>query len=557
MTKEVDATGNTDKSDEGLHYLWHLQAIGLIPKTEDEGGDAAVFEAPASGDFQKIRVAIIDNGCAGYRNGDDAFNAFEHPNLKGTRLVDPIDFSAYVEGLRFMGQGEDEWTPVGKGLDRLSENKDELKAFFEEAKKGVRRGLGSLVDTILSPNADTGEDQTLKTMCYPELPDPSDRFAAHGTCCAGLVAANPLEKDGQKPPNPNSIRYMGVNPTAHIIPISTVYNQEYWPLICGLLWAVVKGADVILIPRGMEEMDASENKEALKETDLEEEGDLRTTRFMSDPTRFAEKQMFETLLKRVSDVIPVVMAAGNDGGKNLSYPASLKTHSNSSDIRASNLFVAGAVTARGEYSSYSSGVGENDDVVLYAPSDDAEEYSGTEIRFDDTSWRARNLPALKALKNENCYSPYGVLAIDIPGQYGYVADPGSTKDFDELHADLEPVLTKMSYDEQLSENPNKIEYKKENLPRALYTTFGGTSAAASILAGIISWYLQLAGSGEEEKSPRNLQIALQNARIHAPNLEHGGTNNMVQIVSARELLTNLAQTLADKEDDKDTDPPSA
>ncbi|GGX60965.1 peptidase S8 [Tateyamaria omphalii] len=550
-----------DKTDAGLHYLWHLQAIDLI----SNDGDKTLVDVPAPDPNPEIRVAIIDNGCAGFRKDGKAFNAFEHPNLQGTRLVDPIDFSAYVQGLRYMGQDKDDWSPVGEGLVRLGDTAA-LETLFADAQKKVRESLKDLINQLLNPkkqaakmDVDDEKSRTaLETAWYPELPDPSDRFAAHGTCCAGLVAASADEHDAPTAPNqnPNAIAYRGVNPAAHIIPISTVYNQEYWPLICALLWAVVKGADVILIPRGMEEM-GSRNKEALGPEDPDLQNDLRTTRFVSNPTRFAEKRLFEALLKHVSDRIPVVMAAGNDGSTLLSYPASLKFRSNSSAATMKNLVVAGAVTARGEYASYTSGLGESKDAVLYAPSDDAEEISDRMTRFDDTSWRARHLPALKELKKKNCYSPYGVLAIDIPGQYGYVADPGSTKDFGELHSDLGSVLTADSAAERAS-GESSVVYKKQNLPRALYTTFGGTSAAASILAGIISLYIQYARLKGETVSPNDLVRKLEDAQVPAPNLEDDSENSKTaKIVSVKKLLDKFAPRVVETPDDKRPDAPIA
>ncbi|MEM7746960.1 MAG: S8/S53 family peptidase [Pseudomonadota bacterium] len=560
ITKAANGQKN-DKTDAGLYYLWHLQAIDLISENEKGATEEILPPDPNS----EIRVAIIDNGCAGFRKDDKAFNAFEHPNLQGTRLVDPIDFSAYVKGLSYMGQDKDDWSPVGEGLARLG-NTQALETLFTDAKEGVSESLQDLIDQLVNPKKpaakvdadDEKSSTTLETVCYPELPDPSDRFAAHGTCCAGLVAASADEHDAPSAPNqnPNAIAYRGVNPSARIIPISTVYNQEYWPLICALLWAVVKGADVILIPRGMEEMEAKDNK-ALDPEDPDLQNDLRTTRFVSDPTRFAEKKLFEALLKHVSDRIPVVMAAGNEGSTLVSYPASLKFRSNSSAATMENLIVAGAVTARGEYASYTSGYGESNDTVLYAPSDDAEEISDRMTRFDDTSWRARHLPALEALKKKNRYSPYGVLAIDIPGQYGYVADPGSTKDFGELHADLGSVLTADSVVDRAAGKPSVV-YKKQNLPRALYTTFGGTSAAASIIAGIISLYIQYAHLKGGTVSPNDLVRALKDAQVPSPNLEgNGEKSKTVKIVSVKKLLGKFAPRVAVTPDEKQPDLPAA
>jgi subtilisin family serine protease len=520
----ADAKRDTDKP--GLHYLWPLVAIGLI----DEGEDAdtpndtwlkLVPQDPAEVE-QPVTVAIIDNGCAGWRDPcDTSFNPFEHPNLDGHRLVHPIDFTGHVKGAVY-NRGADDWSPRDAD-DRLLQD---LRA-IAGTHAGIRSQVADHVTAVLD-HATTGKGAAPDTAEYPEIPDPSDRFAAHGTSCAGLVAAHAgwiAADDGAKNMaqgsarrrNPNAIGYSGVCPSARIIPVNTVYNTEYWPMICALLWAVVKGADVILIPRGLSDL-----PDPAPETAGGPSG-LRDSRLMTDPARHAEKALFEALLTSVAERVPVVVAAGNQGTGRLNYPASLGVTRGEAGP-AAELFIAGAVTARGKRASYSAGFAEpeHSDRVFYCPSDDGEDVNEDIFRYDSLSWRGRNLDMDRIVrgrsKGANDFSPYGVMAIDIPGQYGYVADPGPLNDFGEKFSKTTDPDT------------------AENLPRALYCTFGGTSAAASILAGVIALYIQ-ANRSDGSTAVDTIRKALKKARAPARNLGDGpAPKDGIKIVRADKLL---------------------
>lgn len=470
----------------GVFYLWHLESIGLLNDDRqpvdgwlspnqngqpDEKHDAdSELTSAAAG--PRARVAIIDNGCAS-----------RHPNLdpddKGTRIVDAMEFAAYPRGTVYRDLGSK--NPF-KGLAKKLED-DVGVSLADILEEEIGRDLRHVLFSIL-------EDTPLAPKCLLPLPDPSERFAAHGTSCAGLVAAdariqptevelNEARSEDKASGNPNAIKYSGVDPQAEIIPIATVYSPDYWPVIMGLLYAVAVDADVILLPRAVEDM-------AAPPTEHCDPGDPEPrSRLDIDPHRYAEKQVFEKLLSAISKYRPVVVPAGNSGLSRLDYPASL-VHK-----VAPHLIVVGAATARGLPSSYSSYSAEHDPngngVTVYAPSDDREEISDTFIRYDEMLWRGRQLELGHGWE-QNSFSPYGILAIDVPRQYGYSAEPGPLRDYEELGV---PDDVK-----------RKREERAEHRPRAIYTLFGGTSAAASIVAGVLSRMQFVAGatlSGVEAK----------------------------------------------------------
>ena len=540
----------------GLYYLWHLVAIGLIEHKDEDGNSSSLkpndhwdelLPKDSASWRNAVTVAIIDNGCASWRDPDDAtYNPFEHPNLDGRRIIHPVDFTGHVEGSVY-GARTAHWGPEGKGQARIEDWLGSLSDYQD-----VRSNLHDHIAKILT-QCDT-EDPP-QTHHYPEIPDPADRFAAHGTACAGLVAASAITtkrttkttsaKDNNPAPfNPNAVAYSGVHPCAKIMPISTVYNSEFWPMICALLWAVIKGADVILIPRGLSDLSPEyEVPKAQRDerSDPHDLDDLRDSRLLTEPFRHAEKKLFETLLKLVAEKIPVVMAAGNDGTALLNYPASLAKPV-AGDIGAANLFVAGAVTAFGEKASYSSGHSEGQNTVFYCPSDDGQDVNLECFRYDSLSWRGRNLDMkkivdLKGKKKDNDYSPYGVMSIDIPGQYGYIAEPGPLNDYSEKFSNPEG-LTHPNDSESTCTNLG--EYSEQNRPRALYCTFGGTSAASSILAGIIALYVEAANQGGTLDMAA-LRTTLENAQTNAMNLQtrEAGT---AKIVSAAKVLAALQPT---------------
>lgn len=503
MTKQPPAKGeeadepNTDLRRQGLFYLWHLEAIGLFERTltAPPGPRPNITPIQAWGlpddatpPTRNAKIALIDNGVS----------TLSHPNLpcEETFLVHAIDFSGDRRGRVYAD-------PDGIRSEVTEAHIEAALANMRTREGGVHKGEN---------DCPTDQDYSdlvseLKRYAYaperlPKALDPCQRFAAHGTACAGLIGAGvPWPQDGNsgrkearadaeheadrksrppraRPPSPFAMPYIGVNPWSQIIPINTVYSPDYWPLIMSMLHAVVHEADVILMPRLVEEMNTEPlqpepepplDGECRDDRHVDAEDDPRWSRLRQNKVREKEKQVFEALLAFVSYYVPVVVAAGNMGRRDLEYPASLV------GTKAPQLIVAGAVTARGLKSSYCSGEATGtgaQSISVFAPSDDVETVSADDFRLDDMSWRGRRQHWDDiAAERSNCFSPYGIVAVDIPGEYGYDAHAEEDRDFAEIGANFNSQAK--------SKEP---EYK----PRALYTSFGGTSAASAITAGLAS-----------------------------------------------------------------------
>ncbi|WP_299784444.1 S8 family serine peptidase [uncultured Marivita sp.] len=473
--------------DAGLHYLWHLIAINLMTDMGEflEGQFPKAGTRPEDSVKCDVKVAIIDNGACD-----------EHPNLLGLRMTERADFSSWASLTSYYGH-ESELNetrvsgPFGKEKDFFLVLAHRYGFDAEGDEKAARRKLIEVGVPVPDPRLDPEG-----SAARPNAVDPNFRFAAHGTACAGLVGANanfadivPAKDDKKtmgcnevkepapdakadpepRKPNPNAIRYSGVDPFAKIIPINTVYSHEYWPLTSALLYAMLCDADVILLPRSVEDMIPGEA----------ESDDPRLTRFRNDRVRGRHKDVFEALLRDVSQEIPVVVAAGNSGPGPLEYPARLSQDNNA----APQLIVVGAVTAFGQRATYCAGrrqfVGESieDEVFIYAPSDDREEMSTDDVRYDELSWRGSKIGG-PGLIGSGRYCPYKVLAIDTPGPYGYASDPHESRDLND------PGIDPGAKNEQK---------QSQNRPGSLYSLFGGTSAASSIVAGVVSQMHRAAG----------------------------------------------------------------
>jgi len=476
---------------DGVHYLWHLEQVGCIDEDHKITKAWAKFlsqELPAN-----AKVVIIDNGCS-----------LSHPNLPAElgAISNSIEFAASINGTVYNdqvsgGDGDGDDTDPGNPDNPSTKNCetnayfDGLQAFFLdlglETKEEIDRYLGNGISNELRGTIHGYlEGRTAPNKL--NIPSPSERFAAHGTACAGLIAGRPEpERSEGKSRNPSALDYFGVNPFATIIPVATVYSHSYWPLIMALLYSVAQAPDVILIPRAVEEMQDPDYYASHGGSGVGDEADPRDNGNLRNYERWAEKQLFEKILGAISERIPVVVAAGNTGGPDLEYPAKLV------ETAAPSLIVVGAATANGLQSTYSSGYNpdaageERHRVTVYAPSDDREETSADNFRIFDLAWRSRRL-GLDRFEGADSeqeafrrYAPYGVLTLDIAGQYGY--DSSSEADLDFREDRTDPELKK------------ELEYP-ETLPRALYTLFGGTSAASAIVTGLIS-LLKATDKGKE------------------------------------------------------------
>ncbi|EIE49887.1 peptidase S8/S53 subtilisin kexin sedolisin [Citreicella sp. 357] len=442
----------TDTRGCGEHFLWHLERIGALSATGPDTYEPSDAWVSLLDGAQPVRIALIDNGAV-----------LDHPNLQESGrpcLHQPIEFAAHAQGTLY----EDDPDLAVPRFVRLAEalagiGVPDPATFFD---RPLTPALKAAIDGYLAPG-------TL-VPARIDLPAPSQRFAAHGTCCAGLLAGRPEPEDCAHR-SPVTLPYFGVNPGAQVIPIATVYSHAYWPLVMALLYAIDRGADVILMPRAAENMLdpddylAEWGEGTPPRPRVGEDADPRGNGNFLDAARYADKALFEDLLIKIAAHVPVILAAGNSGRSTLEYPASLAAPGNA-------LITVGAVNSHGHVASYSSGQASGP--TVFAPSDDGEEISATHMRHFDLSWRARRLD-LSAFDGsdgrENLYSPYGVLSTDIPGQYGY--DSASRMDLDLSEGRL-PAGTVAD------------RTRPETLPRALYTLFGGTSAASAIVAGMVS-----------------------------------------------------------------------
>ncbi len=491
---------------EGLHYLWHLDMIGLLgspywlrPGNKPDDAPDSWTDVRDKTMGHPIKIAIIDNGMAK-----------EHPNLADERCVDRIEFVQSPRGTRYVDPAKTNGGVADKvkieairDLGSLLNNAD-VKALTGGSEETIGAELSAVLKEIRTGSWSADVLTTVQ--------DPSHRFGAHGTACAGLVAAS-AEIDEK---NPHAIRYSGASPLAHVIPITTSYTAEYWPLTMALLYAFRRGADVILLPLSIEDMlnpdeqcPEEEDSPAYREdlTDAPDAiDDPRFSRLMVSRKRYAEKLLFETLLKLVSKQVPVIIPAGNSGPRGLEYPATLAAEEDSP------LIVVGACTAYGRVSSYSSRpvdghpVDGHKGITVYAPSDDREEISESEFRVAAGGKRDLRLPTPQMPdKRQNEYCPYGVLTTDIPGYWGYTTMDGPIRDLD---APANPNPPDDSKD---------LKKQLQNQPAALYTVFGGTSAAASIVAGVVAQMVAWGKTADgESPSTQNICEALSKTSPQPP-----------------------------------------
>jgi subtilisin family serine protease len=248
-----------------------------------------------------------------------------------------------------------------------------------------------------------------------------NRFNAHGTACAGIVAAAVLE----------GVRMVGVAPEATLVPIRISTNFETRSLINALEYACGVG-DVILVPR-----------------------------YLPESPELSQK------VREIAREVPVVCASGNDGTDFLVHPATIE-----------GTIAVGACNEKGYRSTYSQ-FGEGLDVV--APSNDlaVEDAAVVRLDLDEANFRVR-AEAERQARLKNRPAPNG--------------RPLNLKQLLELNEARDWNLEKFgSLSIATTDNRGDFGYNDEPPGDFCPVTgdfgFGGTSAAAAQVAGVVALML--------------------------------------------------------------------
>jgi subtilisin family serine protease len=332
-----------------------------------------------------------------------------------------------------------------------------------------------------------------------------NRFNAHGTACAGIVAA------ALKP----GVRVVGVAPEATLVPIRISTNFEFKSLIAALAYADDAG-DVILLPRHLPWADpdpgtapaavaqkaqfsppasgiakeefrkfraevrsnstpasaeeaadydrkatSSEHKEwqSFKAMSSEELSDA-----LADKDDAELSAILQMAIRDVAKRVPIICASGNDGMRSLIYPACLP-----------ETVAVGACNEKGYRSTYSQ-FGKGLDLV--APSNDlaVEDADVIRLDLDEANFRVRAEEERSARLNNHPIPPNRPRDLRelmaLPQTYGW-----NLERFGELS-----IAT--------TDHTGDFGYNDEPAGDFCLATgdvgFGGTSAAAAQVAGVVA-----------------------------------------------------------------------
>ena len=287
-----------------------------------------------------------------------------------------------------------------------------------------------------------------------------NRYSGHGTGCAGLTSGTTFEGD-QFGEQGNISVYYGVDPHSQVVPIITSISPDPEQLIAAFLYAFAQDVEVILFPRDAADPRfwpgygalGNDEKTRLHETSANEP--------QGDPVGIDIRwQTLEAVIKWVSERIPVVCAAGNEGRSSLIYPANLSSSTN-------GIISVGAVSYQGYRSGYSNYA---PNLTVVAPSDDGEVYNRYQTRLDRKADAARDFYFSETLHRRRRhphdpipnipFSPERLMSLDVPGPRGYV--------------------------EGTREGYIRSRAEAKDDPSSLYGLFGGTSGAAALVAGAVA-----------------------------------------------------------------------
>lgn len=449
------------------YYLWHLIALGVLKATPPADGnghlcphiDKAIWDHPSlKNGRQNVKVALIDMGIARH-----------HPNLStqaGAQQVDwdnALDLASHRFGATYTGTDERHLERRKQHLANIPDNLVPLTPDETAILAELKNGWG--VERYVT--------------AYPQ------GYPTHGTACAGLVCgtSDPEDQFGHLG---SPVVYYGVDPFSKIVPITTSISPDPKQLIAAFLYAHSLDVDVILLPRDCGDPANTPGFASLDQGEL--------TR-LDDAAELVDAwTLLGKIVLAVSEDIPVVCAAGNDGRSALIYPASLSAQAGNGIISVGAISFAGY---RSGYSNYGAGL------TCVAPSDDGEVYNRHQIRLDRKAvdfadhWiEGVHHPQIAEIP----FSPERLVTLDVPGPRGYV--DGSRRG---------PVISRAEAVDD---------------PGSLYTEFGGTSGAAALVAGVCALMQR---QSQQRIAGTDLKTALVQTPNFSPNGWHwleGGANQL-------------------------------
>jgi subtilisin family serine protease len=453
--------------------FWHLQAIGLLnppdgsspppPPTQAREGSASAkrWESTLKGHVSK--VAIIDTGVS------------THPYLTG-RLVPTgqkedgrtAAVSSQSQNAADMNFNFDLSAPPTLLADAASEGKLTSKVDWEKVLKDWEfcpesggKPWQLIVQNLVRDNVHKISFNTGAPLAS------NQKFSAHGTSCAGLIAASNLHYENSRSSSaPSSFDppyYRGVDPDSMVMSITTSFAPRPDLLTLAFVLAAGNEADVILFPRGLPwEIGLAD---AL--LDPSKAAKLTDEQKRAAPSWQALK---ETILA-VSRKIPVVCAAGNESEGRPIAPAHFAAEADNGIISVAAMSYFGY---RSSYSNFGEGI------TVAAPSDDAEIFNRNQVRLDKTDRFVTDHPydffAKNLVKVDIPFGEATIRTIDVPGEFGF------------------------------SDSSSNADAKLWTEPESFFTDFGGTSAAASIVAGVASLMQRAAKSKPDGARLTGLQI---------------------------------------------------
>jgi subtilisin family serine protease len=453
------AAAGQGQQDYPMYFaLWPLQIMGILDETAAPTG-AWPKQAPR----KRTRVAIIDTPVGA-----------KHPNL-----TDAID-KARAFDLFSTRLGAFPYYPLESGRGRTKGEDAEDAADDEEESDLEALKAAKLANLQLNANTQVAKDTRYAGGLLQELidrlaegkpailqgvrPVTHPAFSAHGTAVAGLVggrpATVPIAGENRSGPVLTALPFAGVDPFCEIVPISTSFDPDPEQLILALLYAELIAADVVLLPRDFP--DPMRTVPLLQESfDAAPDQPGGTLWEAVYPVELSqrEKELWDDLYKLTKEISlkrPIICAAGNNGDQNVIYPACLQEMDN-------GIISVGAVNSVGECAGYSN---YGNMITVMAPSNDKTRFDRDEIRIDEQDPEFESgLSAYKAKRNGK-FSYLDVISTGVPGRHGYNRSEfwrAYLKQGDKRYP--EPVVRDFS---------------------SFYCRFGGTSAAAALVAGFVS-----------------------------------------------------------------------